>query len=202
VPKSQDIWNSVAPGIEFSLPACIPELATLIGCESRVVEIGCGYGRICRELADHGFVDVTGYDRSPAMIERGNLEFPDLALRHCSEARLPEHDCSVDAVVCCALLTCIPNPAERRFVMLECHRLLRPGGILHLIEITRNESRIYESNGSFQSGLGIQMIHLSMDQLSDEMGDFQTITMKGIECRSISGRAENAIFYQGKKPVG
>ncbi len=197
--ESHDIWRSVAPSIAFSLPACIPELATVIRREAYVVEIGCGYGRVCRKLYDHGFVNVTGYDVSNAMIERGHREFPELALRHYAEPPIPEQDCSVDAVVCCALLTSIPNPEERRIVVRECYRLLRPSGILHLIEFTRSEDRRYEADGSFRSGLGIRMIHLSMEQLMGEMEVFQTITIKCIECRSVSGSAENAILYQGRK---
>ncbi len=196
--NSPDIWKGVALGVAFSLPACIPEFATVVGTEARVVEIGCGYGRVCQELCDQGFSDVTGYDISAAMIERGHIEYPELALRHYSGAPIPEQDGSVDAVVCCALLTSIPNPGERRIVVQECYRLLRPGGMLHLIEFTRSENRLYEADGSFRSGLGIRMVHLSMDQLMDELNLFQTVTVKRIECRSISGSVETAILYQGK----
>ncbi len=197
--ESHDIWSGVAPNIAFSPTACIPELANVVQPQARVVEIGCGYGRVCRDLCDYGFSDVTGYDVSTAMIERGNLEFPELALRHYSEAPIPEQDGSVDAVVCCALLTSIPNSEERRIVLQECFRLLRVGGILHLVEFTQSENRSYAGDGSFYSGLGIPMIHLSMDQLMGELHSFQTITVQCIECRSVSGSKENAIAYQGKK---
>jgi len=194
-----DAWKRVAPGITFSLPACVSELSAVVRPDARLIEIGCGYGRVCRELCDHGFVNVTGYDSSAAMIGRGRLEFPELVLRHCSGTPLPERDGGADAVVCCALLTSVPDPEERRMIVRECHRLLRPGGVLHLIEFTRGGNRVYEADGSFQSGLGIRMVHLSPDQLMEEVDLFHTLSFKLIECRSVSGSAENAILYQGRK---
>ena len=57
-----DAWESVADTIQFSIPPCVDELAELLPANAHILEVGCGYGRICRDLRDCGFTDVTGYD--------------------------------------------------------------------------------------------------------------------------------------------
>lgn len=194
-----DAWKSFAHTIQFSIPSCVGYLSSLVPTNARILEIGCGYGRISRDLRNHGFTDVTGYDSSPSMIERGHREHPDLTLRLNFGTDLPESDGSADAVVCCAVLTCIPDMMARERVLGEVERVLRPGGVVHVVEFAEGGSRSYDASGRFMSGFGIEMVHFSRQRLLTELGRFQDVGIREFDCRSVSGRPEKAFVFQGKK---
>ena len=49
---------------------------------AKILDYGCGYGRLAAELREAGFRNVTGIDPASAMIARGRELFADLDLRH------------------------------------------------------------------------------------------------------------------------
>jgi ubiquinone/menaquinone biosynthesis C-methylase UbiE len=197
--ESSDPWRGIAPTVQFSIPACVDDLLQVVPPQARVLEIGCGYGRICRELVNHGFVDVTGYDSSPAMIERGHRESPDLKLRVSHGERIPEEDGSVDAVVGCAVLTCVPDPTIRRALIAEIERVLRPQGVFHVVEFAQGAGRSYDAEGRFRSGLGIDMVHFAKQKIQTELSLFDVFAFREFECRSVAGRPEKALLVEGRK---
>jgi SAM-dependent methyltransferase len=70
-------WETAGAAKTFTHPLN-PEWLAGIGRTARVLDYGCGYGRIMAELGDHGFEDVLGVDISAALIERGRRERPGL----------------------------------------------------------------------------------------------------------------------------
>src|SRR3954451_8002782 len=96
----------------------------------RVVDVGCGPGFFCAELAeevgDSGF--VLGLDMSAAMLAlaadrcagRGNVE-----LREADAGSLPVDDGSFDAALCGQVLEYVPDATAS---LAEMRRILRPGG--------------------------------------------------------------------------
>jgi ubiquinone/menaquinone biosynthesis C-methylase UbiE len=194
-----DVWDGIAPKIEFSLDPRIDEMASLVPLDARVIEIGCGYGRVCRQLIDRGFTNVIGYDSSPAMIARGRRDQPDLDLRLMQGLVLPEADEAIDAIVCCAALTCIPCASDRERLIEAIDRVLRPGGVIHIVEFSRRADRHYDHGGSFVSGLGIEMVHFTLDQLLAELSPFAPCRFTEFQCQSLTGGPEQAIMIQGRK---
>lgn len=96
-----------------------------------VLEIGCGDGRNCVEMARRG-ARVTGVDVSDAQIARAQerVKAAGLSLRllHSDAADLsPLPDASFDAIVS---IYVFPYVAEMTDSLAECARLLRPGGRL------------------------------------------------------------------------
>lgn len=197
--SSSDAWESFANTIQFSIPSCTGDLARVVPKNARVLEVGCGYGRILWELRSQGFSDVTGYDSSPSMIERGHREHPDLKLQLNVGVDLPEPYGGADAVVCCAVLTCIPAVMARERVLGEIERVLRPGGVIHVVEFAEGGDRSYGADGRFKSGFGIEMVHFTRKRLLTELGRFQAIRIREFGCRSVSGSLERAFVVQGKK---
>ena len=96
----------------------------------RILDVGCGPGFYCAELADEvgPSGSVVGVDSSPAML--------DLAARRCSGLKgvelrsgeavsLPVDDASFDAALCVQVLEYVADPTV---ALAEMHRTLRPGG--------------------------------------------------------------------------
>jgi ubiquinone/menaquinone biosynthesis C-methylase UbiE len=102
---------------------------------SRVLEIGCGTGFICRTLARHAHVaSVVGVDPSPVFIDRARSLASDLAhvSFECADGRaLPHRQESFDGVVLNTTLSHVPQP---QLLVGEAHRVLRPGGWLAIFD--------------------------------------------------------------------
>ncbi len=86
----------------------------------RVLDIGCGAGRILGELAGQGF-RVVGADRNTASL--GLARAKGLAVVRADAAALPFGEGRFDAAVLHAVLTTLPTPESRRAVLAEARRL-------------------------------------------------------------------------------
>jgi ubiquinone/menaquinone biosynthesis C-methylase UbiE len=114
----------------------------------RVVEIGCGMGRITRPLADRA-MHVVGLDVSAEMIERGNEALSDLSNvdlllgNGCDLEGVA--DASADVVYSFIVFQHIPDPAITYGYIKEIGRVLAPGGwalfqVSELPDIHRTEA--------------------------------------------------------------
>ena len=100
--------------------------------EKVVLDIGCGNGRISREVAKRAG-KVIGIDASEEMLEQarrldkdvGNIEFI-LA----SAEQLPFSDGQFDAALCSMTIITFPTVEMMKGMFKEAARVLKPGGIL------------------------------------------------------------------------
>ena len=114
--------------------------------ESTVLDLACGTGDLCVELARHGLTAI-GVDRSAGMLEaaqaRAVSDAPaslggELDLRFAAPLvrgdglALPFRSGALDGLVCGFALR---NFAALAPVLAECARVLRPGGRLALLEV-------------------------------------------------------------------
>ncbi len=129
---------------------------------ARVLDLGCGYGRITSQLLSAGYENLRGYDISVKMIERAKTRYPQLDLKVADAAKLPEADNSVDTVVVSALFTSIPELQRRRAVADEIRRVLKRGGEVHGVEFLRERGA---ESGAFKSKAGIEMWHFEPEEL-------------------------------------
>jgi arsenite methyltransferase len=96
----------------------------------RILDVGCGPGFYCVELAEEvgQTGSVVGVDSSPAMLElatRRCAGHNGIELRAGDSVSLPVTDASFDAALCVQVLEYVPDPTV---ALAEMHRALRPGG--------------------------------------------------------------------------
>lgn len=73
---SSEYWNDVAARKSFHHPLDSALFAAKVAPTGRVLDIGCGYGRILKQLWSLGYRNLIGVDSSANMIARATRENP------------------------------------------------------------------------------------------------------------------------------
>lgn len=192
-------WNRVAAEVTFTLEPDYPTLAKLIPKQAKVLDYGCGYGRITNELQRSGYTSITGVDTSQEMINRGLQQFPSLDLRYINSYQLPTELGKFDLIIFCALLTCVPNPAHRAKIIAVAYAALNVGGILYCADFHRLQTIDYAASGTFISKLGVEMKHFFPEEISAEIIAFNEIQQTVAKAITINGTRTLAIHHFAKK---
>jgi demethylmenaquinone methyltransferase/2-methoxy-6-polyprenyl-1,4-benzoquinol methylase len=100
----------------------------------RVLDAACGTGDLA--LADHraGALEVTGLDFSPRMLERARRKAPGIRFVEGDMLALPFEDGVFDSAT---VGFGVRNVSDLELALRELRRVLRPGGRLAILEITR-----------------------------------------------------------------
>ncbi|WP_252975728.1 class I SAM-dependent methyltransferase [Janibacter melonis] len=108
--------------------AMVDHLVELLGPGARVLDAGCGTGRMSRHLADRGAV-VEGVDLSPGMLEQARAGHPDLPFSLRSLTDLGGEDGRHDGVLCWYSLIHLDD-TDAVLAVREMARVVRPGGLV------------------------------------------------------------------------
>ena len=104
--------------------------------DGRILELGCGGGRVALGLLQAGYRDVTATDFSPIMVSLARAVLADhdedwerhVALQDATALTYP--DASFDrAIFAFNGLMCLPSREHRLAALRSIHRVLRPDGI-------------------------------------------------------------------------
>ncbi|WKX69692.1 bifunctional 2-polyprenyl-6-hydroxyphenol methylase/3-demethylubiquinol 3-O-methyltransferase UbiG [Streptomyces sp. XD-27] len=131
----REYWETTGAAHTFTHPLDRELLARRVPADARILDYGCGYGRLVAELADLGYGDVEGVDLSAALVARGRSMRPELRLSAVEGLPLPFPDGSFDAALLFAVLTCVPEEETQAATVAELARLVRPGGALYLSDV-------------------------------------------------------------------
>ena len=206
-------WDGVGATKTFTHPVNLSWLAE-VSPDARVLDYGCGYGRVMAELSEHGFCDVSGVDLSPAVIERGRQLRPDLRFAVLdSPPALTHASGSFDAILLFAVLTCIPDGDVQGALVDELNRVLAPGGLLYVSDLLwqddeRNRDR-YEAHarqfgtpyGVFATDDGAVCRHHDIAELRTLLSDFDLVDERRIEVATMNGHRSQAVQLLARKPV-
>ncbi|MCM2495114.1 class I SAM-dependent methyltransferase [Burkholderia glumae] len=118
-----------------------PLIATLTGMQGtaiRVLDYGCGGGKVSRRLKAAGVAHVTGVDIAPTMIEKaraaGGADGDGLDYALIRSGSTPFPDASFDAAVSCFLFINVPEREELGRIAAEVFRVLKPGGRFYILD--------------------------------------------------------------------
>lgn len=112
--------------LDLAMVDAFAEAVAARGGEPRVLDAGCGAGRMSRYLAERGCL-VEGVDLSPGMVTRARRDHPDLTFSVGSLADLPCPDDRYAGVLLWYSTIHTP-PAGQPQIFAEAARVLRPGG--------------------------------------------------------------------------
>ncbi|MGW2517941.1 class I SAM-dependent methyltransferase [Streptomyces sp. NPDC001617] len=204
-------WNGVGATKTFTHPVHHSWLAG-VGRDARILDYGCGYGRVTAELKDRGFSDVSGVDPSSGLVERGRRSRPDLRLDVLrSPPTLPHPSASVDVVLLFAVLTCVPDAAAQRALVAELVRVLAPGGLLYVSDMTlqddeRNRER-YTAHarrfvtpyGVFATDDGSVCRHHDITELRALLADVDLVAERRIDVVTMNGHRSQGVQLLARK---
>lgn len=203
--RQQRYWETTGATKTFSHPIHAEWLAETSRA-SRVLDYGCGYGRTMTELHDLGFAQVTGADISSALITRGRQARPDLRFELIdSPPRLNHPAESFDVIVLFAVLTCVPDDHAQRELITEVHRLLAPGGLLYLSDLTMQPDqrshrryaayteRLHAPYGVFTTDDGATCRHHDVEHLRNLLADFHIAGERQIKVPTMNGNRATAM---------
>lgn len=202
-------WNETGPTKLFAHPVNIEGLRRLVPIHGRILDYGCGYGRVLGILQSAGYIDLIGFDPAPAMIDAARRNFPSIpfnVLHDYPAADLPAE--SVDAVLLFAVLTCIPTNDGQRAILSEITRLLRPGGVLYVSDMwlqtdERNVERYiqYEEKygvyGVFDLSEGVTVRHHDRVWFETLTADYETRHIEDVQVHTMNGNAAIAFQWIG-----
>jgi SAM-dependent methyltransferase len=95
----------------------------------RVLDAGCGTGRLAAALAEPGIARVWGVDASPEMLAVARAKTPRAGFKEGRLEALPFKDAWFDAAVAWLVVHLVNRPAA----FAEMGRVLRPGGRLAVV---------------------------------------------------------------------
>ena len=209
--EAQHYWDRKAAQATFTHPLHLPWLAALPK-QARILDYGCGYGRVLAELRDAGWRNGVGVDFSAAMIERGRRDHPGLDLRSVSGTRVAEPDGAFAAALLFAVLTTMPGDAEQAAVMAEIQRVLAPGGWLYLSDyLLQDDERSLARYRAGQARHGVLGVwdredggvfrHQTREALDRLLAGFEVVAERQVQTVTFSGAPAVAIQVLARRCV-
>src|SRR5579859_2041110 len=115
----------------FSLDQ-IDEFVSLLPKDGRVLDAGCGAGRDTHLLAERG-LSVVGLDLSHGLLEEAKKRYPACEFREGSFLGIPYENSMFDGIWAQASLVHLETIRDVEKAMSEFGRVLKVGGILHVL---------------------------------------------------------------------
>ena len=208
--NTKKYWDSVAGKKEFTAPFDAALLESFVDKGARILDVGCGYGRIISELHENGYKNLTGIDFSGKMIERAKKLCPYASFSVKTGDEIDFTDNSFDCVLLFAVLTCIIADEEQIKLMEEIQRVLKSGGIVYINDFLlntdeRNIKRYeefkekYAKFGVFELPEGAVLRHHDEQYIKKLLSGFSELSFKKSVYNTMNGNKTNGFCFLGNK---
>lgn len=202
-------WNQEGATKTFTHPVNLDWLQTHLQPRAKILDYGCGYGRITALLSEHMY-DAIGVDPAEVMVQKARNLHHGLPFQHIQPPHVPFPDGFFDAAMLFAVLTCIPADDDQKTTISELHRLVRPGGLLYVSDYwlgTDDSSRKrYEAGtqkhptyGVFELAEGVAVRHHSREWIAELLQQWQTVAMTDIDVTTMDGNKRSGFQWLGQK---
>ncbi|MGE3954894.1 MAG: class I SAM-dependent methyltransferase [Parachlamydiales bacterium] len=196
--QSKEYWETLGSGKTFEDPLYLEKFQDRLMPHSRIVDYGCGYGRLLDFLYSKGYHNLTGYDLSSAMIRRGMATYPHLNLKVIEQSgQLPEPDDSADLVVLSTVLDSIVSKQGQQEVIDEIKRVLKKNGLLYLSDFLitpdhfeakyRRGLEEHGEYGVYTTGEGLVVRHFTTAWLTDLLRDWDLLWLEQFPFKTMNG---------------
>lgn len=142
------VWEALTHKT-FTLAGPPHDLMADLRAENRILDVGCGYGRVLHDIVAATPAQRFGVDLAVGMLRRAQREGLDTPFAAMSADQLGLRDDCFDLVLLVAVLTTIAYDSAVQAVLAEAWRVLRPGGQIYIADFLIDETPVriprYES---------------------------------------------------------
>ncbi len=204
-------WDRIGPTKTFAHPIDLERLNEHLEPDARVLDFGCGYGRVLGVLSSHGYRNLLGVDPASAMVAAARERFPTIEFNHLSDApHVDVPDASVGAVLLISVLTCVPGDGAQRAIVGEAGRVLGAGGLLFISDLwlqsdRRNIERYEEGRdkygvyGVFDLPEGVTVRHHDRRWIAELTSGYKQVALTELQVQTMNGHAASAFQWFGRK---
>ena len=170
------IWDRLADRWISTFPIDQLRLAEILRKCNRVMDYGCGDGRVTAELLGLGFDHIAGADASKKMCEIAANRMPHVEISWITNPRMSiPVSVKYDALLLVGVLSSVVPAIERKELILRLYRLLRRGGVLIVADFGRSVEPYYVArytqplieDYTFKTAEGLLIHHFDMKELLD-----------------------------------
>jgi SAM-dependent methyltransferase len=201
-------WDGAAGVKRFTHPLERGFFAGRVPKDARILDLGCGYGRIVSDLSAEGYGNVVGIDISGGMIERGRRLHPE-RISAFSKVRHPVPSGAFDMVLLFAVLTCVPTDGGQRALVSgssACcgraasvrQRLSPPGGRKEPGAVRGGSRRGTEPAGSSSCRRG-PWSATTRPNGSGAVFAFRGVRFRTLDAATMNGNPAKIFQYLGRK---
>lgn len=210
IDNQSEYWDNVAALKTFTHPLDLPFLNSFLPKDSKILDYGCGYGRVVKALSDNRFENVLGFDTSEELIRRGKKD-GDLNLFHIEYPKdLPIQDNSLDCIILFAVLTCIPSNKGQMELLKLLYSKLKTGGIIYIsdyyLQKDSKEMKDYQyldndlnNFGVFSLPEGATFRHHTYEWIAELTKDFKILFEKPIDVMTMNGHKAKGFQIIGQR---
>ncbi|MCB9883168.1 MAG: class I SAM-dependent methyltransferase [Planctomycetes bacterium] len=206
---SRAYWDRVSATKTFTHPLRSPFDELGLPSTARILDVGCGYGRVAASLRERGHTNVVGVDLSIGMLRRAPSTF-----RHVqgTSLDLPFAEASFDLALLFSVLTTVPQDREQERLVAEVERVLVPGGFVYVSDLRLQEDerhrKRYESGrsqdpaavGMFEhEGEGTWFRHHAQAWLEHLFARFAWVSFEPFVVCTMNGHYARAFQLMGRR---
>lgn len=137
--------------ISFTTPFPRTDFIGEIPINSRILDLGCGYGRIMKYMYEKGFYQLDGIDISEKLIERAKEYFPH-ANYFKSTIDVYQPKDKHDAVLICGVLEYFTDEADRSRLIDKLNEILKKYGYVYVQTFLLDDSNWSNYVSSYDAG--------------------------------------------------